>query len=39
MTMGSQTRGGKAGWKTEKKKKKKALEILSKYDKMTATGL
>ena len=38
MTMGSQTRGGKAGWKTEKKKKK-ALEILSKYDKMTATGL
>ena len=37
MTMGSQTRGGKAGWKTEKKKL--ALEILSKYDKMTATGL
>ena len=29
MTMGSQTRGGKAGWKTEKKKS----------DKMTATGL
>lgn len=38
MRIGSQTRGGKSGWKT-KKKKKLALEILSKYDKMTTTGL
>lgn len=28
MTMGSQTRGGKAGWKTEKKKKKGSWDII-----------